>query len=107
MPRSDATAERHPGRAALAEIDRILAARPARDGHALTAAVQGLAGFRDDAIARHRRDGGPRWRPTLERVNAVISVVIAAEFPIGEVPWGDLEKARGWLADILRDEDPQ
>ncbi len=95
------------GRAALGQIDRVLARRPARDGEALTAAVQGLAEFRDHVVERHRRDGGSRYRSTLERVNAVISVVMAAEFPLGEVPWGELEKACGWLDDILRAEDGQ
>ncbi len=96
--------EADPGREALSQVDRALAARPARDGYALTAAVQGLAALRDDVIARHRRDGGTRWRGTLERVNAVISVVMAAEFPLGEMPWAELERARDWLAGIVREE---
>ncbi len=100
-------AEANPGRAALDQVDRALAARPIRDGLALTAAVQGLAALRDDVIARHRRDGGTRWRTTLERVNAVISVVMAAEFPLGEMPWAELEHARDWLGEIVRDEEAQ
>ena len=91
------------GREALARIDEALAARPKRDGRTLKGAIQALATFRDHFVARHRAEGGARWRPELERVNAILSVVIAAEFPIGEVPWDELEKARGWLDDLLRE----
>ena len=92
------------GRAALAHIDRAIADRPRRDGVTLKSAVQAMAEFRDHFIARHRGEGGSRWLPALERVNAVISVVLAAEFPIGEMPWGELCKARGWLDAILNEE---
>lgn len=97
-------AELDDGREALRHIDAALAARPKRDGDALTAAVQRLAAFRDAYAARHRRDGSPRWRGPLERVNAVISVTMAAHYPIGEVPWGELETARGWLDALLAEE---
>lgn len=97
-------AEIRDGRDALAQIERALAGRPHRDGAVLKAAVQSLARFRDRVVALHREDGGPRWRACLERINAVISVTMAAEFPIGEVPWGELERARDWLDALLRDE---
>ncbi len=95
------------GAEALTHIDRTLAARPHRDGHEIAAAVRCLAAFRDHYVERHRREGGGRYRTTLERVNAIISVAMAAEFPIGEVPWDELEKARGWLDEIVRDAPPQ
>jgi hypothetical protein len=95
------------GAEALHHIDRTLAARPRRDGHESAAAVRCLATFRDHYVERHRSQGGSRYRATLERVNAVISVAMAAEFPIGEVPWDELEKARGWLDEIVRGEPPQ
>jgi hypothetical protein len=95
------------GREALEQIRKVLAERPKRDGHALTAAVQALTEYRDHYVERHRREGGSRYRATLERINAVVSVVLGAEFPLGEVPWGELEKARDWLNDILRDEAAQ
>ncbi len=83
---------------ALAEVDRALEARPKHDGHALSAAVRCLAALRDGIILRQGQDGGTRFRDVLERVNAVLSVVMAAQFPIGEIPWAELEAARGWLA---------
>jgi hypothetical protein len=97
-------AEFQAGRDALAHIDRALADRPKRDGATLKVAIQDLATFRDHFIARHRSEGGTGWRPALERVNAVVSVVMAAEFPIGEVPWDELVKGRDWLDAFLRDE---
>jgi len=95
------------GHEALAHIDRTLAARPDRSGSQIAAAVRCLATFRDHYVERHRRDGGRRYRATLERVNAVISVATAAEFPLGEIPWAELEKARGWLDEIVRDDPAQ
>ncbi|RYC31692.1 hypothetical protein D3273_12505 [Lichenibacterium minor] len=92
------------GRDALMQIDKALADRPERDGRTLKAAIQRLAAFRDHVVERHRGEGGTRWRPTLERLNAVVSVVMAAEFPIGEIPWDELSKARDWLDAILREE---
>ena len=100
-------AEFQAGRDALAHIDRALSDRPKRDGVTLKSAVQDLAKLRDHVVEGHRGEGGTRWRPTLERVNAVISVVMAAEFPIGDVQWGELEKARSWLGEVLRDDDGQ
>ena len=94
-------AEAEAGRDALRSIDKALADRPKRDGATLKAALQALATFRDQLVARHRGDGATRFPPTLEHVNAVISVVMAAEFPIGEVQWAELEKARGWLDDAI------
>ena len=67
------------GRDALMQIDKALADRPERDGRTLKAAIQRLAAFRDHVVERHRGEGGTRWRPTLERLNAVVSVVMAAK----------------------------
>ena len=98
----------HPsGQEALQHLDRAMAARPGRDGISLSHAVKGLATFRDQLIAAHRMIGGNRYRTTLDRINAVISVVLAAEFPIGEVPWEEVEKARSWLVDIVGERVPQ
>ena len=96
-------AEFQSGRDALRDIDEALAAQPRRDGATLKAAIQHLAEFREHFTARHRAEGGTRWRASLEKVNAVVSIVLAAEFPIGEVPWEELAKARGWLDAVLRE----
>ena len=92
------------GRDAVRHLDRALAARPIRDGHALSHAVSCLATFRDLVVAAHRRDGGSRYRTTLDRINAVMSIMLAAEFPIAEIPWEEVDKARSWLVDVVGEE---
>jgi hypothetical protein len=86
-------------RAALAEVDKALAAKPRADGHALSAAAHNLSLLRDSIAARQRELGPtPDSRRRLEHVNAVISVVLGVHFPLGDLPWDELEKARDWLA---------
>jgi hypothetical protein len=95
-------------RTALAELDKALAAKPTVDGHILSAAVSNLSALRD-SIAMHQRKLGqtPNSRRRLEHVNAVISVVLGVHFPLGSVPWDELEKARDWLAKVADDEAKQ
>lgn len=88
------------GRDGLACIDRVLAARPKKDGHALTEATAALCDYRDELISQ-ARCGGADERRQLEHLNAVLSMVAAVHFPLGNVPWDELAKARGWLAGLL------
>jgi hypothetical protein len=37
----------------------------------------------------------------LEHLNGVISVVAGTHYPLKEVPWDELVKARGWLAALI------
>ncbi len=90
-----------PGRDALARIDEVLAAKPAKDGHGLDAALERLCAFRDALRAEPRRGAPEADAHAFDTLNAVISVVMGARFPLGEVPWQDLAAARGWLADLL------
>lgn len=87
--------------AALAELDRALAARPHADGEAFSAATRHLCRVRDGMIRQQREFGRTvESRRRLEHVNAAISVVLAGHFPLGAVPWAELEKARLWLAGL-------
>ena len=88
-------------------IDRVLAAKPKKDGHALSLATMGLTALRDSLIA-HRRQGelGPAQRLQLEHVNAIITVVLGVHFPLGDVPWHELETARGWLTEAIAMSEP-
>lgn len=88
------------GRRGLACIDKALAARPEKDGHALTEATGALCVYREDLIGR-ARSGGPEDRRRLEHCNAILSIVAAVNFSLGEIPWEELELARGWLVDLL------
>ncbi len=89
------------GRQALAAIDKVLAGKPHADGHALSEATKNVALFRDEVIARQHHPPQMKERRDLEHVNAVISVVLAVHFPLGDIPWHELEGARSWLAELL------
>ena len=83
-----------PGAAALAGLDRVLAGRPKADGQVLSEVAQSLSVYRNQLAAsadRHR----------LDHVNAVMSIVLAAHFPLGPVPWDEVDKARAWLAEVV------
>ncbi len=96
-----------PGPTALEELDRVLAAKPRQDGEAFSAATKAISALREEFVADLRQGGSPERRKTLNHLNAVLSVVLGGHFPLGEVPWGELEKARGWLAEIVRKEPAQ
>ena len=82
------------GAVALAALDTILAQEPEPDQDLFSKSLHCLSVFRDSLI-----DSGQRGK--LEHVNAVISILMAGHFPLGEVPWPELHRARGWLADAV------
>ncbi len=90
------------GREALGYIDQALSEKPAKNDHALSQATMCLADLRDGIVARGRRAtldaDGLKY---LAHLNAVITVVLGIHFPLGDVPWSELEKARNWLAEIV------
>ncbi len=83
-----------PGDTALAALDTILAQEPEPDQDLFSKCIQCLSVFRNSLA-----DSGQRTH--LEQVNAVISVVMAGHFPLGKLPWEELHKARGWLAEAV------
>ena len=97
-----AAGEAASGREALAGVDRVLEQRPHKDDDTLTEVAKHLCAWRDRMIGRHRAEPlGPDERGRLERLNAVLSTVLAVHFPAAAVPWDELHEARGWLADLL------
>jgi hypothetical protein len=86
---------------ALRMLNKLLEEQPERVGHDFSEATRCLSGFRDELIASWRRtqDGADKQR--LEQVNAVISVVVGGHFPLGPVPWPEIEKARDLLAKVI------
>ena len=101
MPRSESQST---AKTALDALDAVIADKPRKSGHDFTAATKHLARFRDELIARHRAAGDEERhevRAQLTRVNAVISTVLAGHFPIGPIPWPEIEKARAMLAEIV------
>jgi hypothetical protein len=91
-----------PGREALRAMDQLLAAKPKKDGHAFSRATGSLSRFRNE-MASGLHAGGPSAasRERLARLNSVIAVVMGGHFPLGEVPWEELEKARDWLDQLV------
>jgi hypothetical protein len=86
---------------ALAALDAVLAAKPHADGHLFSSATHELSLLRDAMAVRQRRVGTTtESRRRLEHVNAAISVVLAGLFPLGSIPWLELELARDWLAKL-------
>jgi hypothetical protein len=86
------------GRRALDHLDKVLEERPEKNGHELSAALRCLAEFRDAFIAARRRDPLPAYAALIESINGVISSVMAAQFPLGDIQWDELVKARDWLS---------
>ena len=85
--------------AALDALDRALAARPKRDGQAFTEATKPICAYRDDlrrAVRAMPDDLAGRRR--LKVVNLAVTLLLAGHFPLGEVPWDQLEGLRAHLA---------
>ena len=89
---------------ALTALDAALAHRPAKDGHDFSHATMCLVDWRRRLT--ERLHAGEPVGPTLERVNALISVVLGAHFPLGEVHWPSVEKARELLAEMVAARSP-
>ncbi len=83
---------------ALAALDQAIAAAPKRDGHAFSDAVIQVSAVRDE-VARAGRDTTEKRR-RLTGLNGILSMILAGHFPLGNPPWDEIRKARGWLADI-------
>ncbi|MGH1570954.1 hypothetical protein ACRAWG_10060 [Methylobacterium sp. P31] len=96
----------HPGHGALAALDRVISQKPHKDGHGLSETMMCLTRFRDEMVAADHGSAGREERERLARLNAIIGVVYGAHFPLGNVPWGEVEKARGWLSDLVQEIEP-
>jgi hypothetical protein len=91
-----------PGKIALDALDQVLARKPHKDDHCLSVATECLCVFRNHLIARQREAGATAHsREQLARLNSVLSVVLGGHFPHGDVPWGELERPRAWLAELV------
>ncbi len=76
-----------PGRRALDHLNKVLADRPKKNGQELSAALRCLAETRDGFLAARRASPDFPLGPLIEPINAVISSVLAAQFPLGGIPW--------------------
>ena len=103
--------EADPGRRALEALDRVLGEKPGGDatkrdreqlGRDFSETTRLMCGFRDILIQAQRRAGvTPASQARLQEVNSVLSVVLGGHFPLGDVPWPQVEKARDVFAALL------
>jgi formate dehydrogenase major subunit len=101
-------AAEYPGHIALRAIDDVLAQKPHKDDSRLSTATGCLCVFRDHVIDANRGpDATGEGRKRLAHLNSVLSVVLGCQFPLGDVPWQELERARGWLADLVSEMEPR
>ena len=87
------------GQAALQALEDALAAKPKKDGHAFSATTEHLCKMRDVLIGEYREKA--RDDNALERLNAIISTSLAGHFPLGNIPWPEIEHARSTLEKLL------
>ncbi len=89
---------------AISAFDRVLAARPRRDGAAFTEATKAVCAYRDELRAELRGAPdaeGPRRR--LRSANLIVTLLISGHYPLGETPWDALEGLRERLQALKPD----
>ena len=104
MRQSDTAPEavRASGRHALAAFDEALGHAPHKDGAALSETSRCLSHLRDALIACQRESGATDGSAArLETVNGVMSLCLAAHFPLGDIPWGSIRQGRDALAAVV------
>jgi len=88
------------GNKALAALDRALSSKPQKNGTAFAESTEHLCTMRDIMI-NERRNQQPTDR--LERLNAIISTSLAGHFPLGNIPWDEVQHAREKLKQLISD----
>ncbi|HEX2939495.1 MAG TPA: hypothetical protein VHO91_00505 [Rhodopila sp.] len=92
---------KEPGPRALQLLNQLLAERPDRVGHDFSETTRCVSAYRDELISIWRRTQDATDKRRLEQVNSVLSVVIGGHYPLGPVPWPEIEKARDMFASVL------
>ncbi len=94
-PRLDASVE---------ALDRALAARPRRNGQAFAEATRPMYAYRDEL--RHALRASPddlSVRRRLKAANLAVTLMLAGHFPLGDMPWDQIEALRDHLEAMQRD----
>ncbi len=95
-------AVRASGRHALEAFDEALSHAPRKDGPALSKTSCCLSQLRDALIACQRESGVTEASASrLETVNGVISLCLAAHFPLGPIPWPSIRQGRDALEQVV------
>ncbi|MBV9653753.1 MAG: hypothetical protein JOZ42_04225 [Acetobacteraceae bacterium] len=80
-------------------LDKIMAEKPAKNGHDFSAAVRCLVEVRNALASRSSDSDADIQR--LGAVNAIISSVLGGQFPMKKMPWPRVDAARERLARLL------
>ncbi|MFZ3237151.1 MAG: hypothetical protein WA184_17500 [Stellaceae bacterium] len=95
-------------REAVAKLDYLLRNHPAETADELTDAVRCSVALRDRMIERRRQgDHNPAHEQRLRQVNAVISAIVAGEFPLMGIRWQRIKGARDLLKKVLAEEEAE
>ena len=84
---------------ALRSLDELLADRPPVVYDAIERATVDVVAVRDELIEAARA-GNTDHGDALRRVNALLSLIVSAEFPLGGVRWKRIQSARDDLAKL-------
>jgi hypothetical protein len=95
-------------REAVGTLDHLLRNHPAEIAEELSDAVRCVITLRDSMID-HRDQYGrtPEKDAQLQRVNAVISAIVAGEFPLMGIRWKRIEGARDLLKQVLAEQEAE
>ena len=103
--------EPDPGSRALEALDKVLGEKPDGDatkrdreqlGNDFSEATRLICGYRDILIQARRKDGvEARSEARLQEVNSVLSAVLGGHFPLGDIPWKQVQLARDAFAALL------
>jgi hypothetical protein len=94
-------AMRQRGRQAGASLDALLEAGPSASHDMVRAAVDGIVGFRNLTIVKHRE--GLTDRRCLDAANALLSLAYGAEFPMSGFKAKRLAQTRDAMRALLSD----
>jgi hypothetical protein len=92
-------------RVAVEKLDYLLRNHPAEMAEELSDAVRCVVAVRDSIIEHRDRAGRTALNDSqLQRVNAVVSAIVAGEFPLMGVRWKRIEGARDLLRKVLAEQ---
>jgi hypothetical protein len=83
---------------ALRAVEQLLEDQPDKIGHDFSEALRALTVWRNELLVRWRETQADVDQQSLGRLNAVLSVLMGGQFPIGAVPWPHIQHARDELA---------
>jgi hypothetical protein len=88
-------------REAQEALDRALNDGTSQAAGTIDEAERALVRARDAVNERLRQDAGAPLQPTLNCLNAILSLIAAVEYPTDGVPYDRMRQARDALNDVM------